>query len=129
MKKQTYVCFLPTDPPTNLIRPMVFEITEGQLIRIKCSVDSAPPSRLHLITPKSPEWSVLHCYPPAPPNSLCHIFNVTSAYAGSYTCSADNGIGSKQSDQWKLMVKCEYIVFLLIKQMMSKPECSIKLLI
>lgn len=56
---------------------MMSEITEGKLITIICTVDSAPPLRLSLTTPSSPDWSLPHCYPPVPPNTLCYFFNVT----------------------------------------------------
>lgn len=109
---------------------MVSDITEGQLITIKCTVDSAPVSSLTLTTPNSPyspDWSLPHCYPSVPPNTLCNLFNVTSNHAGSYTCTARNGVGNKR-DQKKLVVKCEYIFFLLIKQIMFKPERSIQVI-
>lgn len=103
------------------------EVTEGQLITIKCTVDSAPVSDLTLTTPNSPDRSLPYCYPPVPPNTLCYLFNVTSNHAGSYTCTARNDIDYKRV-QRKLVVKCEYIFFLLIKQIMFKPECSIQVI-
>lgn len=109
---------------------MVSDITEGQLITIKCTVDSAPPSRLTLTTPNSAYSlvrSLRRCYSPVPPNTLCYLVNVTSTHAGSYTCTAEYS-GSFQTDQRKLVVKCEYAIFLLIKQIMFKPKRSIQVI-
>ncbi|XP_073340764.1 B-cell receptor CD22-like [Pagrus major] len=101
------LCIKVLYPPTNLTLSMDSEVTEGQRITIKCTVDSAPTSTLSLTTPNSPDCSdcLPQCDHHVPSNALCVSFNVTSAHSGGYTCTAWNGVGSTQSNQRKLVVK------------------------
>ncbi|XP_068426551.1 B-cell receptor CD22 [Clinocottus analis] len=94
--------------PTNLMLSMDTEVREGQLITIRCTVESYPFSTLTLkqtseSNPHSPKLLFTH-RDDGSRNILKYSFNVTSTDAGSYTCDASNSEGSKIEEQ-KLVVE------------------------
>ncbi|XP_053288272.1 sialoadhesin-like [Pleuronectes platessa] len=97
-------------PPTEPKLSMSSEVTEGQTITINCTAESFPQSTLTLMrTYPNPQALIMteeNLYS-RPINSLYHTFTVTSADAGWYFCCARNTEGSKDSEQKKLVVKCE----------------------
>ncbi|XP_054477154.1 B-cell receptor CD22 [Anoplopoma fimbria] len=102
------VCIEVLYAPTELMLSMDTEVSEDQLIIIRCTVESFPPSKLTLtwtseannqtskFTQSDNERS---------PNTLRHEFNATSTHAGFYICKAENTKGSSISEKGKLMVK------------------------
>ncbi|KAK9514184.1 hypothetical protein VZT92_027669 [Zoarces viviparus] len=102
------VCIKVLYGPTELTLSMDTDVREGQLITIRCTVESFPPSTLTLKwTPESNHQSsqLRVNQPDWPPNTLKHSFNVTSTHTGFYTCDARNSEGSKTSERRKLVVK------------------------
>ncbi|XP_056237488.1 B-cell receptor CD22 isoform X2 [Seriola aureovittata] len=103
------VCIDVLYPPTEPTLSMADEVTQGHTITITCTVESNPPSTLTLrrISTSNPQFLEI----PESINdqhhvsTLHHSFNVTSADTGSYSCSAVNSEGSKESKQRKLLVK------------------------
>ncbi|XP_031708901.1 B-cell receptor CD22 isoform X2 [Anarrhichthys ocellatus] len=103
------VCINVLYPPTKLTLSMDTEVREGQLITIRCTVESFPLSMLIFkrtseSNPQSSQFHVTHPYADGSPNTLQHAFNVTSTHTGFYTCDATNGEGSKTSERKKLVV-------------------------
>ncbi|XP_068592285.1 B-cell receptor CD22-like [Cebidichthys violaceus] len=94
--------------PTELTLSMSTEVREGQLITIRCTVESFPTSTLTLkwTSESNPQSSQLHVTHPdydRPPD-LQHAFNVTPTHTGVYTCYATNSEGSQTSER-RLVVK------------------------
>ena len=103
-------CFLSTDPPTEPVLTMRSNAIDGWTITVTCSVKSFPQSTLTLMRINTNHQSLKitenNLYS-RPINSLSHKINVTSADAGLYVCSAKNSLGSRDSEQKELVVKCE----------------------
>ncbi|XP_075962786.1 B-cell receptor CD22 [Anarhichas minor] len=102
------VCINVLYPPTKLTLSMDTEVREGQLIIIRCTVESLPRSiltfkRTSESNPQSSQPHVTHPYNDLS-NTLQHAFNVTSTHTGFYTCDATNSEGSKTSERKKLVV-------------------------
>lgn len=93
------------------------EATEGDIITIKCTVESFPLSRLTLTRmPPLSSFPELKLQPPHSQqlNKLHYEIKATAAHAGVYTCNATNREGS-QSTHKTLVVKCKGIVSVLIR--------------
>ncbi|XP_034030043.1 B-cell receptor CD22 [Thalassophryne amazonica] len=92
-------------PPMKPTLIMKSDIREGQAINITCTVESFPLSRLTLTwTSKSTPETQKQLSTNNDRNTLLHIFKVTSADGGFYTCSAENSEGSN-SIKTELVVK------------------------
>ncbi|KAM6936527.1 B-cell receptor CD22 [Lycodopsis pacificus] len=104
------VCIKVLYGPTKLTLSMDTEVREGQLITIRCTVESFPPSTLTLkwTATLNHQYSQLRVNDPdndRSTNTLQHAFNVTSTHTGFYICDATNSKGSETSERRKLVVE------------------------
>ncbi|XP_053289587.1 sialoadhesin isoform X4 [Pleuronectes platessa] len=104
MWKKLVVKYPPTEPNLS----MRSEVTEGQIISVRCTAESFPQSTLTLMRINTNKQSLKitenNLYS-RPINSLSHKINVTSSDAGWYFCRAQNTEGSKNSNQTQVVVK------------------------
>lgn len=93
---------------------------EGDLVTIKCTVESFPLAQLTLTkmlaTNSSPEYIQLPSQQHV--NQLSYSVNATAAHAGFYNCTATNAEGS-QTKKNKLLVKCKWFSHVERKQDLS----------
>ncbi|XP_061676613.1 B-cell receptor CD22-like isoform X2 [Syngnathoides biaculeatus] len=96
------LCIQVLDAPRNLLLSMTSVVTEGDVVSMRCLVESVPPSVLNL-TWTSSDQSVRLVASSHDNNTLLYSFEATCADGGIYTCEAVNSQG-RQSAQKTLDV-------------------------
>ncbi|KAM8825929.1 B-cell receptor CD22-like [Synchiropus picturatus] len=96
-------CFQVQYAPTNLKLSMYTEVTEGQTLTIRCTVDSFPPSTLTLI--REVRSSSVNVSSDSNNNVLVYTTKAAVDHTGSYKCIASNSEGSRTSERRELVVQ------------------------
>ncbi|KAM8826633.1 B-cell receptor CD22-like [Synchiropus picturatus] len=101
-------CFLVQYAPSNPELSMDTEVTEGQTLTIRCTVDSFPPSTLTLI--REVRSSSVNVFSNSNKNGVHNnvlVYTTKAAvdHTGSYKCIASNSEGSRTSERRELVVQ------------------------